>query len=178
MEHLLYGVASAERTPAAGSAAAAAAALAAALVAKAARRSRDVWPEAGGAIAQSKLLDTRLWALAEELEASYVAAIDALESGDPDANGTQLPRAADDALRLATIAADVAELAAETGQRCNQAHHADVSVAAGLAHAAAWSGAHLVDVNLLSRAGDRRSADAHLAVGRARSSVENLASGG
>jgi len=177
MEHLLHDLASAQRTPAAGSAAAATAALATALVAKAAQRSRDVWPEAGGAIAQSRLLDSRLWALAGELEASYAAAIDALESGNPDAIGDRLPQAADDALRLAIAAADVAELAAEAGQRCNQAHHADVSVAARLAHAAAWAGAHLVDVNLLSRAGDRRSGDAHLAVGRARASVENLASG-
>lgn len=177
MQDLLQGVASAERTPAAGSAAAATAALATALIAKAARRSRDVWPEAGGAIAQSKLLDTRLWALAHDLELSYIAAIDALESADPDAIGERLPQAAQDALRLAVIAADVAELAAETGQRCNQAHHADVSVAARLAHAATWAGVHLVEVNLLSRAGDRRSGEATIALGRARASVENLASG-
>ena len=74
------------------------------------------------------------------------------------------------------IAADVAELAAEAGHRCNPAHHADVSVAARLAHAAAWAGAHLVEVNLLSRADDLRSGRARLALARAHASVENLAS--
>ena len=61
MERLLTRVSSAERTPAAGSAATAAAALAAALVTKVARRSREVWPEAGGAIAQAAAFDSRLW---------------------------------------------------------------------------------------------------------------------
>jgi len=176
MDRLLERVASAERTPAAGSAAAAAAALGAALVAKAARRSRDVWPDAGGAVAQSSLLAARLRALAADLEASYAAAIDALASGDAEAIGVRLPAAAEDSLRLALVAADVAELASEAGHRCNPAHHADVSVGAGLAEAAARAGAHLVGVNLLSRTGDTRSGEAQRAVARARASVENLAS--
>jgi formiminotetrahydrofolate cyclodeaminase len=175
MEHLLERVGSDERTPAAGSAAAASAALGAALVAKAARRSRDVWPEAGGAIAQTETLQARLTTLAAALEASYAAAIEALQAGEADAIADRLPRAAEDSLQLAMIAADVAELAAEAGHRCNPAHHADVSVAARLAHAAAWAGAHLVDVNLLSRADDPRSGRARLALARAHASVESLA---
>jgi formiminotetrahydrofolate cyclodeaminase len=176
MQQLLIGVRSQQRTPAAGSAATATAALAAALVMKAARRSQDLWPEAGGAIAQAAALEARLWEGAGRLEDSYQAAIAALESGDPDAIGERLPAAAQDALELARIAADLADLAVDAAHHCDQAHHADVTVAAMLAEAAAASGAHLVAVNLLSRPDDARTSEARLLVARAHAAAEMLAS--
>lgn len=176
MERLLTRVSSAERTPAAGSAATAAAALAAALVTKVARRSREVWPEAGGAIAQAAALDSRLWVNAAALEMSYEAATEALETSNQPRIAETLPQAAEDSLELARIAADLAELALEAGHRCDQAHHADMTVAAVLAEAAARAGALLVAVNLLSRTDDSRSSEARLLVARAETAAETLAS--
>jgi formiminotetrahydrofolate cyclodeaminase len=176
MEELLTRVASDQRTPAAGSAAAAVAALAAALVTKAARRSRDVWPEAGGSIAQAAALDARLREVAEGLEQSYQEAIGSLQAGDADAIAQALPQAAQDPLELARVAADIGLLAVEAAHRCDQAHHADVTVAAMLAEAAARSAAHLVDVNLLSRTEDARSSEARMLVARAAEAAATLAS--
>ena len=143
---------------------------------KAARRSRDVWPEAGGAIAQAAALDARLQQAATALEVSYESAIEALEAGDQDYIALHVPRAAQESLELARIAADVAELAVDTGHRCDQAHHADMAVAAMLAEAATRAGAHLVSVNLLSREDDERSSEARLLVGRAQAAAVTLAS--
>ncbi|HYW29571.1 MAG TPA: cyclodeaminase/cyclohydrolase family protein [Gaiellales bacterium] len=176
MDHLLDRVRSDERSPAAGSAGTATAALATALVMKAARRSRAVWPEAGGAIAQAAALETRLWAAGDELERTYRRAVEALESGDQEAIGEFVPAAADASLELARIAADVAELAVDAAHHCDQAHHADVTVAAILATAASRTGAQLVAVNLLSRPDDARSSEARLLVERAQAAAEMLAS--
>ncbi len=176
VDHLLDRVRSDERSPAAGSAGTASAALAAALVMKAARRSRAVWPEAGGAIAQAAALETRLWAASAELERSYRRAVEALESGDQEGIGQFVPAAADASLELARIAADVDELAVDAAHHCDQAHHADVTVAAILATAAARTGAHLVAVNLLSRPDDFRSSEARLLVERSHAAAEMLAS--
>src|SRR5437879_5944715 len=128
MQELLTRVASEERTPAAGSAAAVTAGLAAALVIKAARRSRDVWPEAGGAIAQASALAARLQDISPVIETTYESAMLALELHDDDAIARTLPPAADAALELARASADVAELAVEAAHHCDQAHHADVTV--------------------------------------------------
>jgi formiminotetrahydrofolate cyclodeaminase len=176
MDHLLDGVRSEERSPAAGSAGTATAALATALVMKAARRSRAVWPEAGGAIAQAAALETRLWQAGDELERSYRRAVEALESGDEASIGELVPAAADASLELARIASDVAELAVDAAHHCDQAHHADATVAAILAASAARTGAHLVAVNLLSRPDDDRSSEARLLVERSHRAAEMLAS--
>jgi formiminotetrahydrofolate cyclodeaminase len=176
VDHLLDRVRSDQRSPAAGSAGTAAAALAAALVTKAARRSRPVWPEAGGAVAQAAALETRLWKAGDQLERSYREAVDALESGDQEAIGELVPAAAEASLELARVAADVAELAVDAAHHCDQAHHADVTVAAILAAAAARTGAHLVAVNLLSRPDDARSLEARLLVERSHQAAEMLAS--
>src|SRR4029079_16156087 len=115
MERLLTRVSSAERTPAAGSAATAAAALSAALVTKVARRSREVWPEGGGAIAQAAALDSRLWVNAAALEMSYEAATEALETSNQPRIAETLPQAAEDSLELGPVAARLPELAALCG---------------------------------------------------------------
>ena len=176
MDNLLDRVRSEDRSPAAGSAGTAAAALAAALVTKAARRSRTVWPEAGGAIAQAAALEARLWQAGNDLERTYRQAVEVLESGDQERIGEFVPAAAEASLELARVAADVAELAVDAAHHCDQAHHADVTVAAILATAAARTGAHLVAVNLLSRPDDARSLEARLLVERSHQSAEMLAS--
>ena len=94
MYELLIQVASDRRTPAAGSAAAAAAELATALVVKSARRSREVWPEAGGAIAQANALAIRLRGISATIESTYEDAMNALEAHDDDDIARLLPPAA------------------------------------------------------------------------------------
>ena len=168
MYELLTQVASERRTPAAGSAAGAAAELATALVVKSARRSRAVWPEAGGAIAQANALALRLRGISATIETTYEDAMTALDAHDDDDIARLLPPAAEAALDLARASADVAELAAETGHRCDQAHHADVTVAALMAESAARSAAHLVRINLLIRPDDGRAAEAAQHADRAR----------
>jgi formiminotetrahydrofolate cyclodeaminase len=175
MEQLVTRVASDQRTPAAGSAAAAVGELAAALVIKSARRSRDVWPEAGGTIAQAEALAARLRVISSTIETTYETAMEALEAHDDDAIARTLPPAADAALELARISADVAELAVEAAHRCDQAHHADVTVAAVLAESAARAGSHLVAINLLIRPDDGRAADAGRQAERARQAAATLA---
>jgi formiminotetrahydrofolate cyclodeaminase len=167
VDELLTRVASAERTPAAGSAAAAAAELAAALVIKAARRSRDEWDEAGGAIAQASALANRLQEISLDLEASYETAVESLAGGDRQRIAETLPPAAQAPLELARAASDTAALALETARRCDQAHHADMVVAAMLAAAAARGAAHLVEINLLSRPDDARVLEARRMAGAA-----------
>ncbi|MDX6522203.1 MAG: Formiminotransferase-cyclodeaminase [Gaiellales bacterium] len=175
MEQLVTRVASDQRTPAAGSAAAAAGELAAALVIKSARRSRAVWPEAGGAIAQAEALAARLRAISATIESTYETAMEALEAHDEDAIARHLPPAAEAALELARTSADVAELAVEAAHRCDQTHHADVTVAAVLAESAARAGSHLVAINLLIRPDDGRAADAGRQTDRARQAAATLA---
>ncbi|MDX6591405.1 MAG: Formiminotransferase-cyclodeaminase [Gaiellales bacterium] len=160
MDELLTRVASADRTPAAGSAAAVTAELAAALVIKAARRSRDVWPEAGGAIAQASALALRLRDISATLEASYETAMQSLAEGDSDRIAAALPPAAQAALELARTSSDTAALALDTARHCDQTHHADMVVAAMLAAASAKASAHLVEINLLSRSDDSRVSEA------------------
>ena len=175
MQQLLTQMASDQRTPAAGSAAATTARLAAALVTKAARRSRDVWPEAGGSIAQATALTARLEAIAEAIESTYEAAMAALDSHDADRIARALPPAAEAALELSRAAADVAELAADAAHHCDQAHHADVTAAAIMAEAAARAGAHLVRINLVIRADDGRVTEAEQQAQRAHQAAAMLA---
>jgi formiminotetrahydrofolate cyclodeaminase len=175
MYELVTQVASDRRTPAAGSAASAAAELATALVVKSARRSRAVWPEAGGAIAQANALAIRLRGISATIESTYENAMTALDAHDDDDIARLLPPAAEAALDLARTSADVAELAAETAHRCDQAHHADVTVAAVMAESAARSAAHLVGINLLIRPDDGRAAEAAQHADRARQAAAMLA---
>jgi len=109
------------------------------------------------------------------IETTYETAMKALEAHDEEAIARFLPPAADAALELARISADVAELAVEAAHRCNQAHHADATVAAVMAESAARAGYHLVAINLLIRPDDGRVSDAGRQADRARQAAATLA---
>ncbi|HEX6762052.1 MAG TPA: cyclodeaminase/cyclohydrolase family protein [Gaiellaceae bacterium] len=155
-------------TPASGSAAAATAALAAALVANVARTAHDP-----GTAAQADALAGRLTGLAADDADAYEAAVRALDRpGDGSETsdfllGTMLRRAADVPLQIAEAAGDVAVLAAEVAATAPAAQRADAVGAARLAEGAARAAAHLVEINLVARAGDERHTRAREAVATA-----------
>jgi formiminotetrahydrofolate cyclodeaminase len=137
-----------------GSAAALALGTAAALVAKAARHSVGSWPEAAGAAAQARSLQARCSLLAEFDARAFAAALRALERRvdvEIRVAETLVPL-----MRLGETAVDVAELAAETAERCDGTFRADAVTAALLAEAAAHSAAALVTANLTVVEGDER----------------------
>jgi formiminotetrahydrofolate cyclodeaminase len=68
--------------------------------------------------------------------------------------------AAEVPLRIAEAAADVSELAALAAAEAKPALRPDAAAAATLAEAAVRASAHLVDVNLATVPGDRRSTQA------------------
>jgi formiminotetrahydrofolate cyclodeaminase len=159
-----------DTAPGGGSAAALAAWMAAALVAKAARHSVATWPDAAGVAAQAGSLGERCSDLAVSDAIAFAAALAALE------RGTQvelaLAETVAELLALGEAAADVAELAARTAERCDGTFRGDAVAAALLAESAARGAAALVTANLTVAEGDarllqaRRSAEAALAAGR------------
>jgi formiminotetrahydrofolate cyclodeaminase len=162
LEELLDRLAADDPVPGSGSAAALVLAMAASLVAKAARRSTD-WPEAGGAAAQALSLRKRAVALAVEDARAYREALDRLvrrEGADHLLAGA-LEQAADVPLRIARAGADVAALAAEVRERCDQAVRPDVVGAATLAAGAAQAAARLIEGNLGAAEGDPRVLEAN-----------------
>ncbi len=162
-EELLDELARETRVPGAGPAAALTVAAAAALVAMAARFSRGEWPDAGTTVAQAEALRRRAVQLAREdadaLDA-YLAARGPLTEPRSEVRDFHLGRAlevaADVPFAIAESASDVALLAAEVVERGNGDVRADAATAALLAHGAARSAAHLVEVNLASRPDDER----------------------
>ena len=154
--------------PGAGPAAAFVTAAAAALTAMAARASLDSWADAGGVVAQAESLRARAVRLAEE-DAEALTAVLAQRSGDSGDRaemrdfrlGRTLHRAADVPLSIVEAAADVALLASNTATNCVGDVRPDATAAAFLAHGAARSAAHLVEVNLATVAGDERVTRAH-----------------
>ena len=153
--------------PAGGAAAATTAALAASLVAMSARATGD-WPESPGIAAQALRLRRRLTMLARTDAEAFAAALEQLDGlGEDRGRDTRLAVALDRAatlpLAIAETAADTAELAAVTAERCVPRHRADAVAAAALAEGAALAAAHLVDANLLSTQGDERTERARAA---------------
>jgi methenyltetrahydrofolate cyclohydrolase len=138
-------------------------AMAAALVAKVARGSAEVWPEAAGAVERAlELRDRAHWLAGADLDA-HLRALEALrstaedsEAGDDGALGDALAHAAEMPLALAGTAADVAILAAEAAARGIADRSADAQAAALLAAAAARASARLVEVNLTTLPHDER----------------------
>lgn len=141
-------------SPATGSGVAAAlvAAIAASIVRQAARRSGAI-----AAAAQADALRRRALPLAEADEQAYREALKRLAERDDDFElGRALERAAEVPLQIAGVAADVAALATHVAEHADPAVRADAVGAAFLAEAAARAAAHLVEINLATRANDPR----------------------
>jgi formiminotetrahydrofolate cyclodeaminase len=163
LEELLDRLAADEPVPGSGSTAALVLAMAASLVAKAARRSAADWPDASGAAAQALSLRKRAVELAGEDARAYAEALDRLgrrEGADHLLAGA-LEQAADVPLRIARAAADVAALAAEVRERCDQSVRPDVIGAATLAAGAAQAAARLIEGNLGAAQDDPRLLEAN-----------------
>jgi methenyltetrahydrofolate cyclohydrolase len=149
-------------SPCGGTAAAAAAAMAASLVVMVGRGSKN-WADGPGVAAQAGTFRSRLVALgAEDAEAfGQVIATMRNPAGTKEqrnhAIGQALLGAAAVPLRIAEVAADVAELAALTCTEGAAHMRPDAAVAATLAEAAARGAAHLVEINLATVAGDELS---------------------
>jgi formiminotetrahydrofolate cyclodeaminase len=155
LRDLLEEIASRTPAPGGGSVAAIGLAMGASLVEMAARFSEGHWAEAGGAVAQAKVLRERAAPLAREDAEAYERALAALrlpKDGDPEERDRVLGRALEEAaavpFRIAEIAADVASLAAEAAQHGNPNLRGDAAAGALLAEAAAHIGANLVAINL------------------------------
>jgi formiminotetrahydrofolate cyclodeaminase len=160
---LLDELASPSPLPASGSASALAAAMAASLVSMAARLAPD-WEDAPGVAAQADALRVRAGRLAQ-LDAEAYGAVLELREAAPDERpedrdfrlGGAFSHAADVPLEIASVAEDVAELAALVADASAHAPRADAAGAAVLASAAARSAASLVAINLAVAEGDPRT---------------------
>ena len=163
VEEFLGRIAAEEQAPGGGTAAAFTVAVAAGLVAMVARCSKGSWPDAAGVAAQALQIQKRAGALAGADAEVWVDALAALraagagaESGGDTALEKKLEAAAAVPLEIAQLGADVADLAALAGERCEGSFQADATSAAALAAGAAKAALHLVEVNLGVREGDVR----------------------
>jgi len=165
---LLEELAAPRPVPAAGSALAAALAAAAAVAQKAARLSSGSWSGAVGAAAQAESLRERALGLVDEDAEAYRRALEAQERPAADASaerrdyalGRALADAAEPPLRLARLAADVAELCAAVAASGEPRVQADAAAASAIAAGVARGARELVAVNLTAAAGDSRVAEA------------------
>lgn len=171
VSELLDQLASPSPVPASGSASALAVAMAAALVAMVARLAPD-WADAAGVAAQADALRVRAGRLAQFDAEAYAAVLElreALAEERPEDRdfrlGGAFSHAADVPMEIASVAEDVAELAALVADASAHAPRADAAGAAVLAAAAARSAASLVAINLAVAEGDPRPrrANAHAA---------------
>jgi formiminotetrahydrofolate cyclodeaminase len=144
---------------------------------------RGRWEEAGSVITQAGELRRRALRLARETAEAHAAArraLDAVRWDRPEAErksaddrlGRALAAAADRPLDIATTAADAAELAAATSEHGPRDSRPDAAGATMLAAGAADAAAHLVEVNLATRAGDKRIGRARRLASEARSASE------
>ena len=163
IDELLDEFARETRVPGAGPAAALATAAAAALVAMAARFSRGSWADASTTVAQAEALRRRALQLARE-DAEALDAVLAARASPVDPRpeardfhlGRTLARAADAPLAIGETACDVALLAAQVADQGDAELRPEAATAALLAHAAARTAAHLVEINLASAPDDDR----------------------
>jgi methenyltetrahydrofolate cyclohydrolase len=162
----------AERSPAPGGGAAAAfgAAIAAALTEMAAAFAATRRPAAPDVNAEhvaerAGTLRLRLLELADEDAAAYVAV---LEATDPAAGREALSAAADPPLRIATAAAEIAELASAIAVAPgNEQLLGDATCAVALGEAAAQAAARLVELNLARQPDDLRLSEVRELTARA-----------
>jgi formiminotetrahydrofolate cyclodeaminase len=156
--------------PPGGAIAALVAAWAAALAAAAADRSREGWDGAAGARAQAQALRGRALRLLERGTQAHAHAMKTLAArrghADTEGEGEEVRdwrlgqavrQAAEPPLELCACALSVAQLAQLIASHAAGEVRADAAVAAHLAAAAARSGAHLVEINLVV-GGDRQPA--------------------
>jgi formiminotetrahydrofolate cyclodeaminase len=173
---------------AAGAGAIVATSIAAGLVSMCARRSAGSWDAASAATGQAECLRTRAAALLGEAEAAHEQAVERLdrranESGEaPDQRdwqlGQALRRAAQAPALCADVAADVAELGAETAVRCEPGCRADAIAACRLAEAAARISADLVEINLAVGSDEQLRAAAAGSAEHARAARERASAAG
>jgi formiminotetrahydrofolate cyclodeaminase len=163
VDELLGAFATGDPDPGSGSAAALVVAIAASLVAKAARSSRDDWPEAGGAAAQAEALRARAAPLVDGDAFVYREAYARLAraEGADHTLAASLDRAAEIPLEITRTGADVAALGREVCERCDPALRPDVLGAVVLAAAAAQAAAQLVGANLTVADDDPRVREAN-----------------
>jgi len=147
-----------------------------------ARCSTD-WEEAPGVAAQATAVSDRAVALAQTDGRAWDAALLALRDAEAAAGGDsrrdfalerKLEAAAAAPLEIASLAADIAELAAEAGTNCEATYRADAAAAAALAAGGAAAAAHLVRVNLGIRTADPRLAHALASEQAAREVADRL----
>jgi methenyltetrahydrofolate cyclohydrolase len=162
--------------PGGGAVAAVATQLATALVAKAARRSTDSWPDAPGVAAQAVSLAERCSELAEEDSRAFGAALKALE--ERRGIEARLEESVIALLAIAEAAADVAELAALTAEKCDGTFRGDAVTGALLAEAAGCSAAVLVASNLGVTPDDDRLAHARELAAHATAAVRRALEAG
>ena len=162
-----------------GSAAALTVTVAAGLVAMVARASRDSWEDAGGVAAQAISLQERAARLIREDADAWQEAFAALGgTGEGDAAKRnfelerKLERAAAVPLEIGELGASVAGLAALAGEFGAGHVRADAVAAAALAAGATRAVAHLVEVNLGVREGDKRLVQARASEQAALEAVE------
>jgi methenyltetrahydrofolate cyclohydrolase len=180
LKDLLEEVASPDLAPGGGFIAAIAVSMAAGLVAMAARRSRDHWPEAGGAVAQADALRLRVAPLAQLNAEAYVNAVAALRQENSDAEpeardeaiARALSRAAGIPLQICEAASDVSTLAAAVAEHGEPNLRADAATAALLSEAGARAAATLVEINLATTSEDERVTRARELVAAASSACE------
>ena len=159
-----------------GSVAAQTAAAAAALAERVARGSGDAWPEHHAAATQAGSLRLAAESLVQENTAAYATAVEIL--AEPEDNltlGVALGRTLLVLGAIASTAADIAELCAHAAEAGDPDLRADAAGGALLAAAAAATAAHLVTINLTTRADDAAQArvdgDAERAAGAAERAV-------
>ena len=154
--------------PAGGVGAALVVALAAAVAAAVADRSRGEWIQAGAARAQAQVLRRRALELARRDLAAHAEARRHL-GGREHATSSQakdwqlgqaVSTAAQPPLELAACARDLAQLAELLAGHADPDVRPDAVVAAMLSAGAARAAAHLVEINLVAGADDRRLAEA------------------
>jgi methenyltetrahydrofolate cyclohydrolase len=152
---------------------------AAALIADAARRCAGEWDGGAGAVAQARALARRAALLKTQNSTAFVAAAEALAGRMPSDRaatrdhllGAALVRAAEVPLAIAQTAADAAALGVHVANHAPGFAAADAMAAAATATGVARAAAHLVAVNLATRAGDPRLLAARQAVARAEAAL-------
>jgi formiminotetrahydrofolate cyclodeaminase len=155
-------------------------AFAAGLVVKAARAAGDGWAEAGGTAAQATVLGRRGLAAGRLSGEAYGEAVALMRTAtgtgerDDDLAGA-LERSAQAPFAMTGIAADLADLAADTAEHGGVAMRPEAVTACVLAEACCVAAAHLVKVNLGMLGGDVRLAQSAVHVTHARAARARVA---